>query len=130
MLYRTDRGGGAEAYTIWEKAIDGSGLDRELVRMKGKGIWQAVQSPDGQYVVFRTSSTGDADIWYRRLSGDTSTKAVSATKFAELAPRFSPDGRWIVYQTDESGTAEVVVRPFPGPGVSTPVSVSGGISPM
>ncbi len=130
ILYRTDRAGGVEAYTIWEKALDGSGADRELVRMKGKGIWQAIPSPDGQSVVFRTGSIGEADIWWRRLSGDTGTKDVSATKFTELAPRFSPDGRWLVYQTDESGTFEVVVRPFPGPGVTTPVSVGGGVSPM
>lgn len=98
--------------------------------MKGKGIWQALPSPVGQYVAFRTSSIGDADVWYRALSGDTSTKAVSATKFTELAPRFSPDGRWIAYQTDESGANEIVIRPFLGPGVATPVSVGGGISPM
>ena len=71
---------------------------------------------------FRTSSTGDADIWYRRLSGDTSTKAVSATKFAELAPPVSPmwsrDGRKIYYWS-ASQFIEAILSTNPAFGVAS-----------
>jgi eukaryotic-like serine/threonine-protein kinase len=98
--------------------------------VKGKGVWEAIVTPDNQTVVFRTGSVGTADIWYRHIAGDTATKAISATKFTEMAPRLSPDGHWIAYQTDEGGAIDVVVRPFPGPGPSHPVSIGGGTSPV
>ncbi len=42
---------------------------------------------------------------------------------------FSPDGRLFAYQSNESGRREVYVRPYPGPGLSTQVSVGGGTEP-
>jgi serine/threonine-protein kinase len=127
ILYRSNRSG--DNFTYWWKSVDGSD-DRELVNVKGNGVWEALVTPDNQTVIFRTGSLGSTDIWYRHIAGDTTTKEISATRFNEVAPRLSPDGHWIAYQTDESGAFEVVVRPFPGPGASYPVSIGGGISPV
>ena len=82
------------------------------------------------HVVYRTGTVGTADIWYRRLAGDTAAHGIATTPFTEYAPRVSPDGRWVAYQSNESGSAQVVVRPFPGPGAQVPVSVGGGTTPV
>ena len=128
ILYRTVRGDSNA--TFWWKPADGSGSASQLAAMPGRDVWQAVLTPDGEGVVLRVGTLGQADIYYRRLKGDTATMPIAATKFDEVAPRLSPDGRWIAYSTDESGMSEVVVRPFPGPGAQTAISAGGGTTPI
>jgi serine/threonine-protein kinase len=128
VLYRTDRG--SSGTTLWWQPWDGSGPAEPLLAVKGNDIWEGVLSPDGRTVVYRLGSGGAADIWYRRLDGDTTAKPVANTAFAELEPRLSPDGRWVAYQSNESGSFQVYVRPFPGPGARTQVSVGGGVGPV
>jgi Tol biopolymer transport system component len=45
------------------------------------------------------------------------------------APTFSPDGRWLAYMSNQSGQYNVYVRPFPGPGLQTTISTTGGELP-
>jgi Tol biopolymer transport system component len=89
-----------------------------------------VLTPDGHTLVYRTGAQGSADVWYRRLAGDTAAHGIATTPFTEQAPRISPDGRWVAYASDESGSFQVVVRPFPGPGSQVTVSVAGGNTPV
>jgi serine/threonine-protein kinase len=128
ILFRTNRVGSYSTY--WWQPADGSGKAEPLAAFKGRDIWEAQLTPDEQTIVFRAGTLGVTDIYYRRLSGDTMTKEVAATRFDETAPRLSPNGIWVAYQTDESGASEVVVRPFPGPGAQYPVSVGGGRTPI
>ena len=60
--------------------------------------------------MFRTLPS---DIFARRTSGDTATRAPRADPFDEIMPALSPDGRWLAYASNESGTFEIFVRPFP-----------------
>jgi serine/threonine-protein kinase len=128
ILFRTDRKG--QNTTLWSQPADGSGAAQELVAAPGKDVWEGMLTPDSRTVVYRTGSTGLADIWYRRLSADTAEHGIATTPFNEFGPRVSPDGRWVAYQSNESGSNEVVVRPFPGPGAQFPVSVGGGTTPI
>jgi Tol biopolymer transport system component len=90
-------------------------------------------SPDGKTLLYRTlarkEDTG-RDIWYRAMTGDTTSKPFEVTPFDEAAPRFSADGKWVAYVSNESGTPEVFVRPFPGPGGRVQVSSGGGSDPV
>jgi Tol biopolymer transport system component len=128
VLYRSNRNG--PSTTLWWQAADGSGAAQQLIAVPGKDIWEGVLTPDGRTVVYRTGSVGTADIWYRRLTGDTAEHGIATTPFTENAPRVSPDGGWVAYASDESGGYQVYVRPFPGPGELYPVSVGGGNTPV
>ena len=128
VLFRSDRAG--RNTTLWWQPADGSGAAQELLAVPGKDVWEGVMTPDGHTVVYRTGVQGSADIWYRRLAGDTAAHGIATTPFAESAPRISPDGRWVAYASDESGSYQVVVRPFPGPGAQVTVSIGGGNTPV
>jgi serine/threonine-protein kinase len=128
VLFRSDRTGSNG--TLWWQPADGSGAAEELLAVPAKDVWEGVLTPDGHTVVYRTGTAGAADIWYRRLAGDSAEHGIATTPFAESEPRVSPDGRWIAYQSNESGSSQVVVRPFPGPGAQVMVSVGGGNAPV
>ena len=129
ILYRTNRNNVPNT-TIWWQPADGSGIAEPLVASPRKDIWEGVLTPDGHTIVYRTGTAGTADIWYRRLTGDTAERGIATTPSSETAPRLSPDGRWIAYQSNESARNQVIVRPFPGPGEQHPVSVDGGTTPV
>jgi Tol biopolymer transport system component len=128
ILYRKTAADGKS--TLWWQPADLSGAAEQLIASAGKDIWQGELTPDGKTVVYRTGSLASADIWYRRVSGDTAEKGIATAKFSENAPRISPDGRWVAYSSDVSGSNQVYVQPFPGPGAQIPVSVSGGTVPI
>jgi dipeptidyl aminopeptidase/acylaminoacyl peptidase len=128
VLYRSNRSG--QNTSLWWQAADGSGVAQQLIAVPGNDIFEGVLVADGRTVVYRTGSVGSADIWYRRLAGDTAAHAIATTPFNEMSPRVSPDGRWVAYMSNESGAYQVYVRPFPGPGELYPVSVGGGTTPV
>jgi Tol biopolymer transport system component len=128
VLFRTNRSG--HNTTLWWQPADGSGAAQPLVDVRGTDVWQGTFSPDGRTVVYRTGTVGQADIWYRRLDGDTAQKGVATSSFTEYGPRVSPDGHWVAYASNAAGGYQVYVRPFPGPGAEIPVSVGGGQTPV
>jgi hypothetical protein len=81
-------------------------------------------------VVYQLDTLG-ADILARRLTGDTTSFAISSNPRAiETMARVSPDGKWVAFVTDEAGSDEVVVQAFPGPGGRTQISSGGGTQPV
>jgi len=82
-------------------------------------------SPDGRYVIFRSSG----DLYYGDLSERRAAVAFARSPFTEAEPRFSPDGGYVAYMSNESGRFEVYVRPFPGGDGKWAVSTSGGTLP-
>lgn len=83
-------------------------------------------------LVYWRSTTGvhPADIFYRALSGDTTSKPLAVTSAAEIAPKFSPDGKWVAYTSDQDGTMQVYVQPFPPTGARYQVTSTGGMTPV
>jgi Tol biopolymer transport system component len=99
------------------------------------GRVQQSQSPndwsaDGRFLLYRvTGETTRGDLWVLPLDRKTPASPVVASPFDERDGQFSPDGRWIAYQSDASGRWDVYVQAFPGGGVRTQVSASGGAQP-
>jgi eukaryotic-like serine/threonine-protein kinase len=93
---------------------------------------EAVLSPDGRWLVVRTSPDGRAprEIYAVDLAGARTLVPMATGPTSEQMPRLSPDGRWLAYQSDVSGRVEIYVRPFPGEGARVQVSDAGGSEPL
>ena len=117
---------------LWIQNADHSDAPQLLLEgSKNEQVLEGVISPDGKFLAFRaTSPDHPHDIWYRRLTGDTSRKAIVNAPSQEYAPRFSPNGRWIAYTSDEDGANQVFVQPFPPTGAQYKVTDAGGITPL
>jgi serine/threonine-protein kinase len=127
VVFRSVRSG---EMSFWVQAADGSGKAEPLVQDPNGRMWEGVVTADGGSLVYRTGSVGSADIWLRRLDGDTTRRAVAATRFTEWGGRPSPDGRWMAYESDETGRFEVYVGPLSGEGARQTISVNGGVEPV
>ena len=127
LLYRVLRDSLAE---IESRRWDGSDSPLRLQANPRVALWEASVSPDAQWLLYRTGTLGTADIFYRRLTGDTTSHTFVATSGADVEARFSPDGRWVAYTTNESGISQVFVRPFPTGDARIAVSGSGGEQPV
>jgi serine/threonine protein kinase/Tol biopolymer transport system component len=126
VLYRSDRVAGSSS--MWWRPADLSTDATPL--LSHERVYEAVMSPDMHTIAYQLDTLG-ADVFYRRLDGDTTAHAIANNpKAIEIMPRLSPDGKWIAFTTDESGHNDVVVQPFPGPGGRVHVSASGGTEPV
>jgi Tol biopolymer transport system component/tRNA A-37 threonylcarbamoyl transferase component Bud32 len=125
VLFRTDR---TPRSSIWWQPADRSAEATSLHGSAGHDFYEGLITADGKYFVYQIddAKVSQADVMYRAMSGDTTSKPVSATNFIEAQARVSPDGKWIALATDASGTTQIVVQPFPGPGGQVQVSLNGG----
>jgi serine/threonine-protein kinase len=116
---------------IWWQAADGS-TQPELLYTADEAVNEALLSPDGKWLVYRTSPFAEhvRDIFAVPLEGDRKPVLLAGGPFQESHPRISPDGHWMVYQSNENGPFEIYVRPFPGAGSRTQVSSNGGSEPV
>jgi Tol biopolymer transport system component len=126
ILYRSSRGKRAG---IWLRPVDLSERETPLLVNDREDYWEVVMTPDNNGIVYQIDTVG-ADIFYRRLSGDTLAKPIAATPAVETMGRVSPDGRWIAYVTPESGTDQVVVQSFPQSAGRVQVSIGSGREPV
>jgi eukaryotic-like serine/threonine-protein kinase len=128
-LFRTQTGTDRSVF-MWQ-AVDGRGTMDTLHSDAKNSVWEAVVSPNGRYLLFRLGTNSTADLRYRLLVGDTTSRPFVATAAAEQEGRFSPDGRWVVYASDEAGSGlNVYVRAFPDGVTSYRISESGGQQPV
>ncbi len=122
---------GTDRSVLMWRAANGSGGVEMLHRDANISLWEGVISPDAQYLMYRAGSGSTADLRYRRLTGDTSSRPFVATPAGEETPRFSPDGRWVVYASDEAGSGlDVYARAFPDGAVAYRISEAGGQQPV
>jgi serine/threonine-protein kinase len=119
--------------TLFSQPANGTGTAEPLAsrsdttKLDAVLVDQAAVSPDGQFVVARSSGE---DIVLVSVADKTVRKLIESP-FRERNPDISRDGRWIAYQSDESGSFEVYVRPFPDVGKGKwPVSDQGGTRPV
>jgi len=113
--------------TIRRQPADGSGPS-ELLYQPEQEPYEALVSPDNQWVVYRTAPGGKypRDILAVRLAGDRTVTPIVTGPTTESLPHLSPDGKWLAYQSNESGRFDIYVRPFPGSGARVQVSDLGG----
>src|SRR4029079_6051027 len=79
--------GKKELTALWIQNADLSGDAQLLEGRKGDQILEGIISHANQTLVFRsTSPEPPHDIWYRRLSGDTTRRAIATGPSTEYAP--------------------------------------------
>ncbi len=111
---------------VYSRPTDGSANAR-LVFAHSRNVAEAKLSRDGEWMVFGSG----ADLFARRMRGDTTVIQLTSSATAEITPRLSPDGRWLAYLSTESGTPEIYVSPFPDFAASRViVSQGGGTEPV
>jgi len=117
---------------IWWQPADGSGA-AELLYLPPEGDpYEALLSPDGKWLVYRTGPAARParSIFMTRVGGDgKSILLVGGGSYIQM-PKLSPDGHWLAYQSNETGTFEVYARPFPDAGGRVQLSSGGGIEPV
>jgi Tol biopolymer transport system component len=85
-----------------------------LVLDPERSLTDFVQSPDGEWIVFRTADAASRDILAMRPGVDSVARPLLASPtYDEVAPALSPDGRWLAYSSNETGAYQIYVRPFP-----------------
>jgi serine/threonine-protein kinase len=130
VTFTSDRAG--PSFDLWTKRADGSGepvLEVDEERAIGEALW----SPDGQWLLHRTSTNvrGRGDILGRQGGSEGERVELVASDFSETSPALSPDGRWMAYASNETGRYEIFVVPFPNVGDARwAVSVGGGQEPL
>ena len=65
-------------------------------------------APDGQWIVYASDASGNADLWKQRL-GDPEPIALTSSPFNETQPDWSPDGRSIVFRSERDGGGLYVI---------------------
>jgi Tol biopolymer transport system component len=129
IVFVSDRGG---QLAFWWQAADG-GAPAELLYKPDEGDpFEAILSPDGKWLVYRTGPGGHPPRSIFAVVLDAKSKSVplvSGASYTQM-PRLSPDGNWLVYQSNESGVFEIYVRPFPGAGGRVQISNGGGNEPL
>jgi Tol biopolymer transport system component len=104
--------------TIYEKAADGTGEEKELLKTT-LGIWPTSWSRDGRFLLYHTFNavtTTGSDLWVLSMGPDKGgapkPTLLLGTEFDEVDGSFSPDGHWVAYKSNETGRPEIYVRPF------------------
>ncbi len=115
--------------TIYEKAVNGTGEEKEILKDVSAGMVPTDVSRDGRFLLYyaqtpKSPKTG-TDLWAFPLQGESKPVLLLGTPFTEALGSFSPDGRWIAYASNESGRFEIYVRPFAA-GASGPASLGAG----
>jgi serine/threonine protein kinase/dipeptidyl aminopeptidase/acylaminoacyl peptidase len=106
---------------------DGTSED-SLLLTRNEQISEGLITTDGAWLVYRQGANANADLYARRMKGDTTPVALATTEYLERQPTVSPDGRYIAYNSNETGRTEIYVRPFPNVGDGKwVVSTSGGV---
>ena len=127
LLYRSNRGG---LNALWVAPLDGSGSPRQLFGLNDAKIDEGMISKDGTYLIYQADRTGRGELFYRQMSGDTTSRRLASGAFGEVGPRFSPDGKWVVYASGETGASQIYVRPFPSLSARYQISLTGGATPL
>ena len=124
IVFSSNRTG---SYQMYEKSTLGALEEKALVPAQSHATdW----SRDGRFLLFqRVGPKTNLDIWVLAYGTDDQPSPLVQTEFDERDAQFSPDGKWIAYSSFASGQSEIHVQPFPGPGASSPISISGGAQP-
>ena len=99
------------AVALLRPAIPGSQPRRTLQRItydEASLPRDAAWAPDGQWVVYASDRTGNADLWKQRL-GDPDPVRLTTSEANESQPQWSPDGQSIVFRSERDGGGLYVI---------------------
>ena len=99
------------AVALLRPAIPGSQPRRTLQRItydEASLPRDATWAPDGQWVVYASDRTGNADLWKQRL-GDPDPVRLTTSDADESQPQWSPDGQSIVFRSERDGGGLFVI---------------------
>jgi serine/threonine protein kinase/Tol biopolymer transport system component len=74
---------------------DASGANRRPLTSNGGINVNPVVSPDGSYIVFSSTRTGQPHIWRIQIDGSNPKQLTNG--LGDSRPVISPDGKWVVY---------------------------------
>jgi Tol biopolymer transport system component len=91
---RKAKGSTTNEFEIYKIASDGSGKEINLTNSAGLDDGPEV-SPDGQWIYFNSTRSGQMQIWRMHLDGKGVERVTNDQKWNDWFPHFSPDGKWI-----------------------------------
>lgn len=119
---------GGGAFTLAERAADGSGTEQTLF-VSSRFMAPQCVTPDGKSLLFFWVQHTYPELWRLPLTGGGKPEPVIQSGFATFEAQLSPDGRWLAYASNEDGPAQVFVRPYPSLAGKWQISVTGGQEP-
>lgn len=81
--------------------MNSDGTERRQLTTGTSHDTSCVASPDGRYIVFASSRSGNFEIW--RMNVDGSNLIQLTTSAGSNMPSISPDGRWVIYLSPTDG---------------------------
>lgn len=90
IVYRSMSG---EAPQIWIMGADGTGAKQ--LSVDGSEHFDPAVSPDGRFIVWSSSATGQRNIWRMGLDGSNPTQITQGSN--KWFPQYTPDGKWLMY---------------------------------
>ena len=96
-------------YDIFSVNTDGGEM-RQLTKNAGRRNFNAVISPDNQFIAFISDRTGKPRLWLMKTDGSEMRQLTAPSddkENSEASPYFSPDGRWIYYVFYQAGKGSI-----------------------
>lgn len=104
---------------LWTINADGSGS--RPITFNSKANFSPVVSPDGRYIAFVSTRTGNFDIWRMDFDGGNPIQ-LSNSSDQDGDPVFSPDGKFVFYHSIDGNSVSTIWKvPING---GTPVQVT------
>jgi TolB protein len=128
---RKAKGAKEDEYDIYKIASDGSGKELNLTNSPGLDDGPEV-SPDGKWIYFNSTRTGQMQIWRMGLDGKNPERVTKDDQWNDWFPHFSPDGKWIaiisygleVQPTDHPYYKHCMIRLMPADGSAPPKTIA------
>ena len=79
----------------------------------GTAFGYARVSPDGKWILFRSSRSGWLNYWVVSRKGGT-PRPVAAEDYEQSEALWSPDGKWIAFISNHDGTLDLRIAPAAG----------------
>jgi TolB protein len=113
-------------YDIYSKPLNG-GPERNLTRSQGLDDGPDY-SPDGQWLYFNSTRSGDMRIWRMAPDGSNPEMITHDAGYRDWFPHPSPDGKWIIFisfgmdidLSDHPPNRDVMLRIMPADGSAPP----------
>jgi Tol biopolymer transport system component len=68
----------------------------------GQEIYPSL-SPDGEFVVYASNASGNWDIIFQRVGGETALNLTENSVVDDVQPSFSPDGKQVAFRSERNG---------------------------